>query len=290
MLPTHGPIKNTGALGDEYDCQFRTALHLLTQVEAIEFSREMGRGKTEPLILVCERADGTTVEVVAKLVVGCDAQHTSLAREAIAACLAADLGLPVPEAFVVQITDDFVESVPSTKHKDRLHRSRPYAFGSRLVTGQWSNWNDGAVIPSALVQLAASIFCFDAITQNPDRRAENTNCLTKDDDVRIFDHELAFTHGMVLFWKAPWEMGGLKSLETPGAHIFRQGLVGRDIDYGPIKSSWGTLSDAHIQSYLDALPDEWRVSPNAIESALRLIRDARDNIDGCITEVQRVLA
>lgn len=220
---------------------------MLTQVEAIEFSREMGKGKTEPLILVCERDDTTTVEVVAKLVVGCEQHQTSLAREAIAACLAA---------------------VPSTRHKSRLHRSRPYAFGSRLITGQWSNWTAGKTMPSALVQIAASIFCFDAITQNPDRRVENTNCLTKDDDVRIFDHELSFTHGMVLSWEAPWKLGGLKPLERPGAHIFRQPLVGRDIDYGPIKTAWETLSDAKLQSYLDRLPSEWQVPLAALQSAI----------------------
>jgi hypothetical protein len=261
---------------------------LLTRVAAIEFIRVAGRGKTEPLFLTCEKLDGSNVEVAAKLLDGCDEKQVSLAREAIGACLAADLGLPIPEAFVVELSPDFVEAVPDARQQARFARSLPFAFGSKLITGQWSNWNDGTPISVSLLDTAAAIFCFDAIVQNPDRRGVNTNCLTKDGDVRIFDHELAFTHELMLFWKAPWAIGGLKSLETPGAHIFRAGLAGRAINFAPIRSAWQALSDDRIQSYWEALPNEWQLP--AAGSALTLIRDARDNIDGCLTEIQRVLA
>lgn len=275
--------------GVQFVYSFRTGLDLLTHVEAVEFVREGGRGKTEPLLLTCEKTDGSTVEVFTKLLVGCDEKEVNLAREAIGACLAADLGLPIPEPFVVHISQEFADSVPQPRHRDRLSKSRPYAFGSKLVAGGWSNWTSGAPISAALQDTAVAVFCFDAIIQNPDRRGINTNCLVKQDEVRIFDHELAFAHKLMLFWKAPWILGSLKSLETPGAHIFRAGLVGRAIDFGPIKASWQALSDERIQSYWEGLPSEWQVPAASIEPALALIRDARDNIDGCLQEIQRVL-
>jgi hypothetical protein len=140
-----------------------------------------------------------------------------------------------------------------------------------------------------MLPTAAAIFTMDAIIQNVDRRTDNPNCLVKGAQFCIFDHELAFTHGVVIGWKPPWTLGGLKSLETPGFHIFRAGLVGQAIDFEPIKTAWTALSDARITEYESMVPDEWVGAAGAVKTALTLIRDARDNIDACLAEVKRVL-
>ena len=49
----------------------------------------------------CEKTDGTLVEVVAKFAGGRDRGDTALAMEVVAACLAADLGLPVPKPYLL---------------------------------------------------------------------------------------------------------------------------------------------------------------------------------------------
>jgi hypothetical protein len=113
--------------------------------------------------------------------------------------------------------------------------------------------------------------------------------LVRGNQIRIFDHELAFTHGVVVGWRPPWVLGGLKPMETPGFHIFRIGLVGRAIDFGPIRSAWSGLSDGRIAEYERVLPTEWTGVAAAVKTALALIRDARDNIDACLEEVKRVL-
>jgi len=58
--------------------------------------------------------------------------------------------------------------------------------------------------PGVLVQTAAEVLVFDAIVQNPDRRADNPNCLVRGDEIRIIDHELAFSHGLVIGSVPPW--------------------------------------------------------------------------------------
>ena len=50
------------------------------------------------------------------------------------------------------------------------------------------------------------------------------------------------------------------------------------------------MSDARLQEYGKAIPSEWAAAQADIDAALKLIADARDNIDGCITELGRVLA
>ena len=138
--------------------------------------------------------------------------------------------------------------------------------------------------------LAAAILLFDAIIQNLDRRVDNPNCLVRDNDLLIIDHELAFAHRLHLNWQPPWVRGGMKSFETPGNHIFVQELKGRQIDFGPIRDRWNGLSDTRLQEYEATIPQEWATARLDIAAALKLIADARDNIDACIGELERILS
>jgi hypothetical protein len=157
------------------------------------------------------------------------------------------------------------------------------------MTGQYAAWLAGNRLRAAVVPTAASILVFDAIIQNPDRRIENPNCLVKGDELRIFDHEMSFTHGLVIGWQPPWTLGSLNSFVTPGFHIFREPLRKRTIDFGPIRQAWTALSNERIEEYGAAVPAEWNDARDVVTRALALIRDARDNIDGCLAEIGRVL-
>lgn len=262
---------------------------MLSTATAVEFSRTTKFGRTGPLVVLAERPDGTEVELVLKHSRGCDLGVTSLAREAIAAELAADLALPVPEAFAVTLDPEFVSSVPDPNVQSLLAASSPVAFGSKLMTGQFSAWSPVNSIPTALLSTAAAIFAFDGIIQNPDRRDTNPNCLVRDTEVRIFDHELAFSHGMVLGWKAPWVLDGLSYLASPGAHVFFRGLRKREIDFETIRHAWAGLGDDKIGEYGSALPPEWSAAAGNAATAVKLISDARDRIADCIVEMRRVL-
>ncbi len=262
---------------------------MLARVTAIEHHAMISSGKTQPSRVVCERHDGTTVEVVAKFSAGCEEKETSLAREVIAACLARDLGLPVPEPFLVDVHPSWADQVIYLAQRAKIKASSPVAFGSYQVTGGYSVWHPETRISEAMLPVAAAIFTFDAIIQNADRRTDNPNCLVKGAQICIFDHELAFTHGVVIGWKPPWTLGGLETLERAGFHIFRAGLLGRALDFDPIKMAWASLSDARMAEYGLMVPSEWASAAGAVKTALTLIRDARDNIDACLAEVKRVL-
>jgi hypothetical protein len=262
---------------------------MLTEVTPVELVRPMGSGRTRPLLLVCEKPSGEPVEVVTKFSANCDEGVSNLAREVIACCLAADLGLPVPTPFLVAISAEWIETLAAPDVEARVRASSRIAFGSTLVTGQYSVWTPGSRVASAMLPTAASILIFDAIIQNPDRRASNPNCLVKGDELRIIDHEMAFTHGLVLGWKQPWALGGLNSFLNPGFHIFRQPLRKKEIDFGPIRTAWLALPDERIEEYRAAIPPAWTDAHGTVELALTLIRQARDNFDGCLAEVRRIL-
>ncbi|RWB08986.1 MAG: hypothetical protein EOQ39_03555 [Mesorhizobium sp.] len=261
---------------------------MLSLVKAVEFIMPMKNGRTGPALLLCERDDGSDVAVVTKFTSGCEQAGINLARETIGACLASDLSLPIPEAFRVTLSEEFIASVPNDLFQAKMEASSEFAFGSKHITGQYNLWNSGYSVVRNMLPVAASIFAFDGIIQNPDRRVANPNCLVKGDDVRIFDHELAFSNGLVIGWVAPWKPGGLHSLEDPAMHIFKAGLSGKNIDLTDVRSRWAALSDVNISTYGDAIPEQWNAT-DTIAAATRLIKEARDNIDGCVTELERVL-
>lgn len=212
-----------------------------------------------------------------------------MARESIGASLAADLGLPVPRPYFVRLEPEFAESVSDATVRQKLGASSPVAFGSLRVPNQFAAWAKGNLITDTMVPDVAGILMFDAIIQNPDRRDGNPNCLVKGEELRVFDHELAFMTDQLLLWTPPWKLGGMNWVAAPGAHIFAGGLKGRVIDYLPIKNRWGSLSDARVAEYQITIPGEWAGSEAAVQAACKLIRDARDNIDACLNEVRRIL-
>jgi len=251
--------------------------------------RPAAQGRTGPVLGAVETADGAEVEVFVKLSAGCDQGVVNLAREVIAACLAADLDLPVPRPWIVEIPPEILPAVVQPNVAERLRGSLPVAFGSTRAPG-FVVWTPGHRLSDAMRPVAARTLLFDAIIQNPDRRTENPNCLVKGDDLCIIDHELAFAHRLILLWTPPWKLGGMKELETPGRHIFVKELRGVPLDWAAIKSRWMALSEARLQEYLEAIPPEWATARADIDAALKLIAEARDNIDGCIAELGRILS
>lgn len=247
------------------------------------------QGRTAPILSACEVDGEEEVEAFVKLSAGCDQNVVNLAREAIAACLAADLELPVPRPLIVEIPQEIISVVADPQVADKLRRSCPVAFGSTRSTG-FSAWTAGHRLSDAMHSVASSILLFDAIIQNPDRRTENPNCLVRGDDLRVIDHELAFAHQLMLFWRPPWNLGGMNDLEDPGKHIFVHELKGVPIDFEPIKSRWTALSDMRLREYEEAIPQEWADAHSDVDAALNLIADARDNIDACIAELVRILS
>jgi hypothetical protein len=263
---------------------------MLTRVTAAEYVRRMESGRTSPLLVRCDRDDGSRVEVVVKFSAFCDQQVENLAIEAIAACLAGDLKLPIPEPLLVAVPEEWATVVPDEKRRKRILASSRIAFGSKLVTGGYSVWTPDTRISEGMVDTAASVFAFDAIIQNPDRRAENPNCLVRGESIRIFDHDLAFGHRLVLKWQPPWTKGGLNWLEPKGRHIFRAQLRRSRIDFDAIEAAWMTVTDNRLAAYQAGLPAEWNAAASRVQSAVSLVRDARTNMAVCIAEIQRLLS
>jgi hypothetical protein len=262
---------------------------MLELVTATRYDRRMTNGKTKPCLMACERKDGSEVECVVKLAGGCDRGLGGLVMEAMSAMFAADLGLPVPEPFLVQIAPGFVDIIPDDLIRDICSRSPNIAFGSQLLPPSNSVWLHSRAIPQGLQQQALEIFAFDALVMNADRRPENPNCQSDGISFAIYDHELCFVP--VLFAPKPWESNGLAHLKT-SPHLFQSSLRSTALGLSRFAGAIDAITPARIDEYVAALPVEWRPknasSDPAIEAAKHL-KDLRNNVEAAITQVIEVL-
>lgn len=264
---------------------------MLSHVTAIRFDGRAQSGRTVPCRLTCEAVDGAEVDVMAKFSDGCDRKVTSLVMEAIAAMLAVDLDLPVPEPFLVTLEPEFIAGLPDADVAERVRRSNPLAFGSKHLPPGYTSWPVGKSIPKDAIATAAEIFAFDALTGNDDRRPEKPNCLFSGASLAIFDHEMAFpaTAG-IIGWQPPWVLGSLASFKQTQRHLFSEQLCGKPVNLDRLAGAWLSVTDGRLAAYKAALPIEWNSANQHADQALLYIGQVRDNIEAALQEVGRSLS
>jgi hypothetical protein len=265
----------------------------IEHVEAIQFHQVFTSGRTSPLLLTCEKSDGTTVDAVVKFATGGECTTTSLCAEMIAAQLAADLQLPALTPLLVDWGQAFTSSLGQKEARQTVQASSPPAFGSTFLTDGFATWSTGnKLVGETARQMALAIFFFDAMIGNSDRGGMKPNILVRGDSLRLIDHEMAFQdHRLLMKPVPPWALGGLNGLVSPGAHIFAAQLAkhASELDFAPVRAAWSALSDDQIEAYEPALPPEWTTDRRLAAFAIARIKECRDNIDGCVTECRRAL-
>lgn len=262
---------------------------MLSEVAACRYDRSMINGRTGPILIAASAADGSEVDLVAKFTNEPQLTVNGLVREAIAAMLAVDLQLPIPEPVLVRLDTMFIDAVDQVDPAVgvRLKTANSVVFGSTKLPGGFGIWSIERDVPAANLGQAVEIFAFDCLTQNADRSRGSPNAMWNGTGFAIIDHELAFQIQGVLFWKPPWVAGSLTGLAND--HLFYRSLKGKPSNLSGLKARWAGISDARLVEYDNALPQEWRTAATTIQESLDFVRDVRDNIDAAMNEVQRSL-
>lgn len=263
---------------------------------AVRFDGYVEQGRTGPLRVHVETAQGEYVDVILK-VAGPELPIEGLANEMLGAVLAGDLNIPTPQPYFIELTPDFINSIGDAPLRARLAGTCPTAFGSRDVGAQWRKWNSTDHLDTNSQNLALSILAFDAFIGNPDRRPSNPNLLRCKTDHRmvVIDHEAAFSFRLKLFPPVrPWQLGNLAPLAKRGAdseHLFQFPLSGKaGLAFDSVAAGWDGLSDVRFGAYDALLPNAWDTARPAISDAFGHFRAVRENLAGCIAELTRILA
>lgn len=119
--------------------------------------------------------------------------------------------------------------------------------------------------------------------------------MIKGKEIRIIDHELtfAFTSPLLLFHPAPpWEANSLDWITNGDRqHILYPSLrASNDINLENVRQTWAGLKNDEIDAILAGLPTTFGSVITPATRAIQRVKDIRDNIDGCIVELERILS
>jgi hypothetical protein len=113
-------------------------------------------------------------------------------RELLAAFLAQEWGLTVPEPVKIIVLDNFLNTLTGHEDFKNIQKSKGCInFGNVKIMGD-ADLSYHVALTHEQVQQAAKIFIFDLIIQNADRRFEKPNMFLAKDKIHLIDHELAF--------------------------------------------------------------------------------------------------
>jgi len=250
------------------------AIHI-QWVQAMTVLRPMSAGRTMPCLMLCQDGRGEEYEAVIKWRAGKEMTERGLICELMTAMLAADLDLPVPKPFLVEVAPNFVVGENKPELAAIARKSAGLNFGSQRLPLGVSTWPKDKPIPVLLRPLAAEIFALDVLIQNPDRRRDNPNLLWSGDELFLCDHEQAFSFLVGLIgWQPPWTGQGADFLRH---HVFFQQLAGFQHDWSRLTGALDALTDTRLGEYIEAVPNEWRSNNKTAEEIAEYLRNARQN-------------
>ncbi|MBF0506281.1 MAG: hypothetical protein HQL09_05545 [Nitrospirae bacterium] len=253
---------------------------------ATSLQKVLSSGRTKPCIFFCEDETGErNGEYVVKLKAGLETGVNGLAAELIASQLARFLDIPTPEAAIIKLDAVIAEVIPDTDLALRIRSSSGLNFGSKVITGGFDTWPVSKAIPSSLKTLAAEIFAFDAMIQNPDRRAEKPNILWKGDELFVIDHEMSmmFIYD-ILPTPNPWQISNLRFVN---GHLFYNALKGQSLNLDRFAGALELLDDNTLETMITNVPEEWR-SANIAKITTHLSEIAHHS-NNFVDEVRRSL-
>jgi hypothetical protein len=237
--------------------------------------------------MLCQNEGEEACEVVVKWRGGQEMSERALVCELMATLLAEDFDLPVPRPYFVEIEPNFVVAEGKPELAVIAEKSAGLNFGSERLPSGASTWPKDKPIPVLLRALAAEVFAFDVLIDNPDRRTGNPNLLWTNEEIFLYDHEQAFSFLMgVIGWQPPWTGGNTEFFR---GHVFYQQLAGMRHSWDRLNGALGALTDARLTEYIEAVPVEWRSNNQACEKIADYLRDARQNRAGLFGVIDHIL-
>jgi hypothetical protein len=207
--------------------------------------------------VICEETDSEEqFEIVLKTLGTVESGVRGMARELICSHLAKLLNIPTSRPAVVDIQGSIVfGGVHPSDLSARLGVSIGKNFGSIHLKDVVPPPRHTHLKKEAEI-LASSVFAFDLLIQNPDRRTGNPNLFWDHSRYIVYDHELALSFSMILggFALEPWDLSGLPFISD---HFFYEYLRGRQLNLDDFAQRLDGCSEEVIDGIIKEVPDAW---------------------------------
>jgi hypothetical protein len=232
----------------------------LKQVIALEPTGTTQGGANKPLFITAwNEAQNTTESFVLKYRGAERMNERSSARELIAAFLAMELEIAVPEPAIVHVEAIFLSFLVNHAEYSKIVKSKGINFGSQTILGTVDLKPNVFLTPIHLKQ-ALRIFIFDIMIQNADRNVQKPNMFLSNNRFYVIDHEIAF--GFIdtfSFFRSPnpWTFNEI-DVQSFKKHFFYPQLCKNNrIDLEEAFKPFEKLNDHFWEKLVTFVPTEW---------------------------------
>ena len=228
-------------------------------------------------------------DVVTKLMSSERMSRTAALKEMVAALMARQLGIVMPEPCFVDIDQEFVATVDDEQVNMRLGSSLGLNFATVNVVGLQA-FTTLTQLRNDLRDEALKVFYFDLLVQNADRTVTaggKANLFTNRNHLCILDHELAFSFlEMLLPMGSPYELSRHDRESLAGKHILFEKLKGLRLNFPILEGFLDTL-DTHFWNHVvRVVPSNWQGAEMAkIRSHVKEVRDHQPEFIALTTEL-----
>lgn len=194
--------------------------------------KDLPGGTTRPLLATVVTNNGLDKYVVKIFPDKEQPNYAPLANEVYGSLLATQFDIRTPEIALIQLEPNFIMTLKEDIKKRVLQNQSRLYFGSRYYEG-YNQYVPPKFSKTFDIGHLETIFAFDVLVRNVDRRVGKSNLLVKKGDYLAIDHELTFSMNKPFVEYEPDEWRFINEFRT---HIFRPRLhrLGKDAHFAVI--------------------------------------------------------
>lgn len=271
-----------------------TTLPHFTKLRATRYERVMIRGLNHPMLIRATDPDsGVEYKVVLKCNAGYSTQPLARLREILCYLLAVKMEIPTPIPVMVWIPEGFSWFASDhAVHAKLLAASEGWNFGTIHLGKSWKQWMKGIAAKKIDPEQVENAFSYDAMVQNADRVADNSNLLWKGDQLMVLDFDKAFGYNQLYrTHNHPWQ-GIIPSLQLPRHCLFPHVKKMQRGEELLAQKLWELIEEWKLEESLGTLAEwvqsQWATTENEILD-LNLIVEYLSKLSGNTEDFCRTL-
>jgi hypothetical protein len=259
-------------------------------------------GTTAPWLAKCEDEEGIEQVVVKLFDRKSHGNEDPVLNEYVANLLAHELEIEAPECFLVEFSSEDLAILPD---KQRARLSAQFSDSSSFKCFA-TRYCDGQIIPPESITDKVidcngydSVFAFDVLTINPDRRVNKPNLLVHDDGYYVIDHEQCFLfqnksyselRDSIKDWYFITNGGSLKGEYLLVKKLKLKRKRESNLDFATFVELFRNLKVESIEKEINYLHEEGlELNLHKWTDIKKYIQDAQKDISGFINLLNRLL-